>query len=443
MSERILVIDDSESMRKLISETLTNEGFTVDVASDGISAIRMIKSNPYDLITLDVEMPGLRGIEVLRIIKKIDTNICVIMVTSIATIQTAINAIRQGAYDYITKPFDTEDMILSLKRGLEQRHLFLENQRLMKHLQAMNEELEQKVLDRTRKLEESKRQLQVYAEQLEKKHNELEAAYAELKQLDQMKSEFITVASHELRTPLVAIQGYNSIMLKEKLGPLTERQRKGLLVAESNITRLANIVKDILDIARIDEKKLILRRMPVDMNELLGQVTDELRPLVEERNQHISFSPVPEAKPVHVDKGRIIQVLTNLIMNAIRFTPDHGTIQLGLEMLEPSETGATQFARIFISDTGIGIPEEYYDKIFERFFEIQSSEYHSSGTTEFKSGGSGLGLSIVKGIIQEHGGKVWVTSALSQGGQGSTFYFTVPVYSGSDPETAGETGPSD
>jgi signal transduction histidine kinase len=448
MNEKILVIDDSESMRNLISETLTGEGYSVDVATDGISAIRKIKSNPYDLITLDVEMPGLRGIEVLRIIKKIDAHICVIMVTSIASIQTAINAIRQGAYDYITKPFDTEDMILSIKRGLEQRHLFQENQRLMKHLQEMNEELERKVFDRTRKLEESKRQLQVYAEQLERKHRELEAAYAELKQLDQMKSEFITVASHELRTPLVAIQGYNSIMLKEKLGPLTERQKKGLLVSEANITRLANIVKDILDIARIDEKKLNLSRLPVDVNELLQQVTEEMRPLAEERNQQMSFLPGPNLPLVEIDKGRIIQVLTNLIMNAIRFTPDQGKIRLAstLYVSPESDNSKNRYVQLMISDTGIGIPEEYYEKIFERFFEVQSSEYHSSGTTEFKSGGSGLGLSIVKGIVEEHGGKVWVTSELAIGGHGSTFFFILPVKAESDetaPEPAQTLAPSD
>ncbi|MFC1852883.1 response regulator [candidate division CSSED10-310 bacterium] len=428
MDTKILVIDDSESMRNLISETLSKEGYAVDVASDGISAIRKIKNNPYDLITLDVEMPGLRGIEVLRIIKKIDMRIYVIMVTSIATIQTAINAIRQGAYDYITKPFDTDDMILSIKRALEQRRLFIENQQLMKHLQQMNEELEKKVLDRTRKLEESKRQLQVYATQLEKKHDELGVAYEELKELDRMKSEFITVASHELRTPLVAIQGYNSIMLKEKLGPLTERQQKGLLVSEANIARLSNIVKDILDIARIDEKKLSLKFKAVDIKNIIEQVIHEMTPLVDERNQEI-YSLIKEFHPsAYIDENRIIQVLTNLIMNAIRFTPDNGKISLDAKLAGDSGPDKN-FIKVSVIDTGIGIPEEYYGKIFDRFFEIQSSEYHSSGTTEFRSSGSGLGLSIVKGIIEEHGGRVEVVSNLSTGGVGSTFSFTVPVYS--------------
>lgn len=425
MKESILVIDDSESMRNLISETLTREGYNVEVATDGISAIRKIKNNLYDLITLDVEMPGLRGIEVLRIIKKIDSNICVIMVTSIATIQTAINAIRQGAYDYITKPFDTDDMILSIQRGLEKRHLFLENQKLMKHLQTINEELERKVLDRTRKLETSKKQLQIYAKQLEKKHHELEAAYRELKKLDEMKSEFITVASHELRTPLVAIQGYNSILLKEKLGPLNERQRRGLVVSESNIARLSNIVRDILDIARIDEKKLNLKFEPYDINEILQKITEEMNPLVEERNQTIEFVPDHDIGMVSIDYNRIIQVLTNLIMNAIRFTPDEGKITLSAHLDRSAEV---EMARISITDTGIGVPEEYRGKIFERFFEIQSSEYHSSGTTEFKSGGTGLGLSIVKGIVQEHNGRVWVESNDQNNGEGSVFSFTIPLH---------------
>ncbi|MBN2381502.1 response regulator [bacterium] len=437
MSEQILVIDDSESMRKLIAESLTKEGFSVDVATDGISAIRKIKSTLYDLITLDVEMPGLRGIEVLRIIKKIDEHICVIMVTSIANIQTAINAIRQGAYDYITKPFDTEDMMQSIKRGLEQRRLFLENQRLLKHLQTMNEELEQKVLDRTQKLEESKKQLQVYAHKLEKKHKELEEAYEHLKELDQMKSEFITVASHELRTPLVAIQGYNSILIKEKLGPLTERQRKGLLVSESNINRLSNIVRDILDIARIDEHKLSIRCVPSNIYSLLSEVLEELRPLAEERQQVICLIARNDLPQVWIDNTRIAQVLHNLIMNAIRFTPDQGKITLDAR-LDESIPEFKDMIIVSVSDTGIGISRKHFGQIFERFFEIQSSEYHSSGTTEFKSGGTGLGLSIVKGIVEEHGGKVWIESDLDEGGSGSTFSFTIPRYA------AGQTeeGPS-
>ncbi|MBI2567632.1 MAG: response regulator [Candidatus Schekmanbacteria bacterium] len=420
---RILTIDDSQTTRRLICDALTSDGYDVDTASDGITAISKIKNQRYDLLTLDVEMPGLHGIEVLRIVRKIDPEIVVIMVTNLDSIQTALHCIRQGAYDYVTKPFTSEEMVLAVGRGIEQRRLSRENKRLVENLRKMNEELEEKVRLRTRSLEESAQQLQVYAHELEHKNTQLEEAYRKLKELDRLKSEFITIASHELRTPLVAIQGYNSILLGGRMGSLSDSQRRGLQISGENIQRLTNIVQDILDISRIDSTCLDLRPKVFDLGELVAQLRDEAAPLAERRKQTISVAcrgPVP---PVYADRNRIIQVFYNLILNAIRFTPDGGSITLGVT--EPVPNAATH-VEMWVSDTGIGIEEKYYEQVFERFFEIQPSEHHSSGTIEFRSGGSGLGLSIVKGIVEQHGGKVWVSSELTRGGIGSTFTFTLP-----------------
>jgi signal transduction histidine kinase len=414
----ILVVDDSSSLRTVLAEALADAGFSVRTAEDGYAAIKRLKEARYALVTLDIEMPGLGGIEVLRIAKRLDPECCVLMVTSLNTLSAALDAIRMGAYDYITKPFEVEAVLASVRRGLERRSLQLENQRLLAHLTEANQALEVKVRDRTAQLAAANRQLEEANAALRETNRELEKAYQELKELDRLKSEFITIASHELRTPLVAIQGYTNIILQGRLGDLNERQRSGLQIAETNIHRLVAIVNDILDIARIDAHKLSLRPRPFGVHELLLQLKQEMQVLVDNRNQRMTVEEAAEPFVALADRDRVLQVLSNLISNAIRFTPDHGELLLGCRRAD--EAGLLE---VWVRDTGIGIERQFHRRIFEPFFEVQASEYHSSGSIEFRSGGTGLGLSIVKGIVEQHGGRVWVES---EPGKGSTFRFTLP-----------------
>jgi signal transduction histidine kinase len=413
-SGNILVVDDSSTLRAMLAEALEDAGYSVQTASDGYDAIKRLKEGRFDLITLDIEMPGLGGIEVLRIAKTLDPDACILMVTSLTALQAALGAIRMGAYDYITKPFDVEEVLVSVRRGLERRSLQMENARLLRHLTELNQRLEEMVRERTAELNTAN-------EALLQTNAQLERAFAELKELDRLKSEFITIASHELRTPLVAIQGYTNIILQGRLGPLNERQKTGLQVSETNIHRLVAIVNDILDIARLDSRKMQLRSSPFSVLELLEQMRLEMQILVENRSQSLTVEPsaADAGRLVAVaDRDRIAQVLSNLLSNAIRFTPDRGCIALGCDRVSPGTI------EVFVRDTGIGIEPQYHEKIFEPFFEVQSSEYHSSGSIEFRSGGTGLGLSIVRGIVEQHGGKVWVES---EPGKGSTFRFTLPA----------------
>jgi signal transduction histidine kinase len=411
---KILVVDDSSTLRAMLAEALEGAGYGVQTAFDGYDAIKKLKENRFDLVTLDIEMPGMGGIEVLRIAKRLDPDACVLMVTSLTALQAALGAIRMGAYDYITKPFDVEEILLSVRRGLERRALQIENARLLQHLTEMNQKLEEKVSERTAELNTAN-------EALRETNQSLERANSELQELDRLKSEFITIASHELRTPLVAIQGYTNIILNGRLGTLNDRQRSGLQVAETNIHRLVSIVNDILDIARLDSRRMQLQPTAVSMPEILEQMRVEMHVLVENRNQSLTVEPctdAPERLVAIADRARITQVLSNLLSNAIRFTPDQGAIAMGCKRVAPDTI------EVYVRDTGIGIEPQFHEKIFEPFFEVQSSEYHSSGSIEFRSGGTGLGLSIVRGIVEQHGGKVWVES---EPGKGSTFRFTLPA----------------
>ena len=415
MTERIpiLVVDDSPAICRAISEVLAGHGYDISMAHSGLDAISAAKIQKFALITLDVEMPGMAGIETLRILKAYDPDLFVIMVSGLSALQTALQAIRQGAYDYINKPFDPEDMLLSVQRALRQRALLLENRKLIEDLRTLNENLEGIVKQRRKELEDAHAELRV-------NHDKLEQAYTKLQELDKLKAKFITIASHELRTPLTSIRGYVDFLTKNRND--AERQARAIEGMERNLRRLTTIVTEITDVAKLREKQLVLNKELAHPRELIDTVLQEMLPFVETRKQFLE-SRISETLPqVLVDSARIRQVLCNLIMNAIRFTPDEGRICISVER----ESAPGTFVKFSVSDTGIGISDEEKEKIFDDFYESIPWQHHHSGTIQFQSGGIGLGLSVVKGIIEEHNGRIWVESSRSTGGSGSTFHFLLP-----------------
>lgn len=406
----ILVVDDSPTICKAIAETLVSHGFDVTTVNGGLDAIAAIKKRKFHLVTLDVEMPGMAGIDVLRIIKVYDPDLFVIMVSGLSALQTALAAIRQGAYDYINKPFDPDDMVLSVNRALRQRSLVLENRKLIDDLRMLNENLEALVVQRTKELERAHQELLL-------NHEELEKTYTRLKELDELKTKFIAIASHELRTPLTAIGGFAGLLTSGRISP--DKQQRAMESLEKNVGRLIAIVSEITDIARLRDKKLCFSKEPTDVSKLVRSVAQEMQPFVESRRQALQLN-TSEGLQVEADPSRIRQVIMHLLLNAIRFTPDEGTIEIS----SLRENGSL---RVSIHDTGIGIEESEMAKIFDEFYESAPYQHHHSGTIQFQSGGIGLGLAVVKGIIEEHGGKIWVESARSKGGSGSTFHFTLPL----------------
>jgi signal transduction histidine kinase len=254
--------------------------------------------------------------------------------------------------------------------------------------------------------------------------DELDHARGQLEHLEKSKSDFIAVAAHELKTPLTLIEGYASMLQDNPADdPMSGMYLKGI---NSGTRRLREIVDDMIDVSMIDNDLLSLSFQPVWVNRLLDTVNREVADTIKERRQHLKyrrFHGIDEM--TYGDGERLLQAFRNVVTNAIKYTPDGGTITVDGRMLPG-------FIEIVVSDTGIGIDPEHHAAIFEKFGRLGDVLTHSSGKTKFKGGGPGLGLPITKGIIEAHGGTIWVES---QGYDekrcpGSTFHILLPMRKG-------------
>lgn len=270
----------------------------------------------------------------------------------------------------------------------------------------------------------------------------LEQANEELQELNRLKSDFIAIVSHELRTPLASIMGYVDLMNDEETGPLNEEQKKYLEIIERNTDRLSRLINDILDISRIEAGRMDLLMQPLNLNELVQEVITTMQPQASEKELRV-FTFLPEGVPItQGDIDRVRQVVVNLLSNAIKFTPEGGEIRVSNYAVRIAEAAAEPMTALpphisqkdltslrktlpegswllaSVADTGMGIPKEVLHKIFEKFYQV-------GGAARQKMSGSGLGLSIAKGIARAHGGEIWAESPGP--GKGATFTLALPI----------------
>lgn len=273
----------------------------------------------------------------------------------------------------------------------------------------------------------------------------LEQSAAGLARLNKMKDSFLGLASHELKTPLTVIMGYTELLLSDMKESLNDTTIEMVQNIGSAAARLDSIIKDMIDVSMIDQKRLGLRLEPIDINELLEATVREMRFFFALRKQEIVMDLDRSAPAIRGDKTRLMQLLSNVVGNAIKFTPDGGTITISTSMRQLLRAGQStgfdhtlalsiekkpqQYIEIKIHDTGIGIDQDDQARIFDKFYEAGSIEEHSSGKVAFKSRGAGLGLSIAKGVIEMHGGEIWVESPgyNPQTCPGSTFFMLLPT----------------
>jgi signal transduction histidine kinase/GGDEF domain-containing protein len=317
------------------------------------------------------------GLQLLAEIAQSKPDILTVIMSAHGTIDTALEAMRRGACDYLTKPLNLEEMIIRVRKVIEGQQSFL------------------KIKD--------------YAAQLER-------ANQELRKIDEIKSEFVSVASHELRTPLATIKNAIQLILRGKAGEINETQSNFLSMAEKNINRLTSILNDILDLSRIESGRIEMKSEELDLREVIEFILSSLKPQADAKSIQLTKEIVAGFPLVYADREKIEQILTNLIGNSVKFTPEGGKISVLAKLFDE----ARKMVAISVSDSGIGIPGDQLDKVFKKFYQVEGSLHRSSG-------GTGLGLAITKGLVEAGEGSIWAESEV---GKGSTFTFTLPVSKG-------------
>ena len=243
------------------------------------------------------------------------------------------------------------------------------------------------------------------------KREEAEKYAKKLEGLDKIKDDFINVTAHELRTPLFPIKSQVELMLSGAYGDLSDKQKESLLMIKRNEERLHGLVADVLDVSRIESRKLQIVTGRAIIDKIVKEVVADFHPEAERRGLKLAVNVIPGLPEINADPQRIIQVVSNLINNAFKFSPDKSTIEINV-----SRQGEEILFQV--KDQGIGLSQENIKKLFTPFFQVES------GLVRERKG-TGLGLAICKGIVEAHGGKIWAESAGA--GQGSTFSFTLPI----------------
>lgn len=406
---KILYVEDDLSSQRLVQRILTAEGFEVVISDNGIGAIETARREKPDLILMDINISGLDGYEVstrMRTITGLE-NVPIIAVTAATLRGDRERALVAGCNGYIAKPIDVDrfsDQIRAYMVGLEDKVGSAEEQ--AEYLLEYNQRL---------------------VNRLEEKVRELERINAELQRVEKMKSDFVVLAGHELRTPLTVIYGYLQILKANPAIPGDEGSegspRHLLEKVSEAVQRLSEVIQDILNVSLIDANRLDLAHEPVFLNSVVQSVLHNLRNFGPQRKLIFDLGPGLKKVPViEGDPRRLHQAIGNIISNAIKYTPDGGTIAIDAEALE-------DVVHLWVKDTGVGIPPEELGHIFERFYVLEDVALHRSSKTAFKGGGLGLGLAVSKGILEAHAGKVWAESPGHDEEKlpGSTFHVLLPI----------------
>jgi len=517
---KILVVDDEPNVLITVQAILQAEGYDVDAIGDAELALESIREHQYDLVLTDLKMPKVDGLGIVAEVRKSSPNTVCVMMTGYASVDTALEAVQLGAYEYLLKPVEVAELKMAVSRSLERKRLSEIDTlyRIGNTANATPEvyRLAEEVSDAARrvlnltfaglawppeissagcdeelvalmripgvagKLESGsiilagdgvvavdqwadRHNLRAYAlvpgvsrgrlvcvlcahnngntyefhasaqrflrslagqaalalnnaaliSELRQNNRELEAANAKLRELDRLKSQFLSVATHELRTPLTVILGYTTMLADSLVDRLTAEEQESLVETASCCKRLIRLVNSMLDINQIESGRMPMSFEPADVRQLVNGTVTLFQHEAGKRNLALSVQIPARIPKITIDAERIQQVLINLIGNAVKFTPEGGSIRVALRhRAEPGEI------EISVSDTGVGIASQDQSHLFEEFAQVRRSR-----TGE----GVGLGLAISRRIVEAHDGSIRVSS---EQGRGSTFQVVLPVRQG-------------
>ncbi len=428
---RILVIDDEEGVLITIQAVLEEDGHVVRIAQKTDEGLNLLRQGAFDLVLTDLRIDERDGMDMLRAVKTIDPELVVIMLTGYASLKSAIQALRAGAYDYLIKPCDVNELKLTIARGLEKRGLALALKARVAELEDANARIAGFADELQEKVRAATAQLAAQVEATEHANAELARLYAveqqqtaHLQELNERKSSFLSMVAHELRTPLTGLRGFTDL-LRMRFGTLDARQERIITLVSQQVERLSDLVNELLSLTNIEQRRLVLRPAPADLVRCVTDVIERFALVYPLRE--ISFERQIECCPGSWDCDRLEQVLSNLLSNAIKYSSVGTSVTVTIALVPESAT-TDRFVRISVTDRGIGIPPEARAELFAKFFRASNAEAYQSGL--------GLGLFISNEIVQQHGG--WIEFE-SKEGAGTTFSIILPVH---DAELNETTAPS-
>jgi len=380
----ILIVDDEADVLDSLRHQF-HRSYRVLTCAAGAQAIEILQTDDVELILTDQRMPGMSGDQFLRQARQLKPDAIRMLFTGYADMQAVINAVNEGQiFRYILKPWDTVELEGIIRQGLEQYDLLAERRRLVTELQTANEEL--------------------------KKANE------ELARAGQLKTAFIEVASHEFNTPITLVLGLTEL-LRLSTFSRPDQEQEILRQITTSGRQLARLVTNMLTLLRAEDFRRTLQPRPLNLVELIKGVVDQVRPFILVRRLQLRTELADDLGSFEIDADKISAVLINLLTNAIKFTPDGGTIELVARLAEDDA------AVIQVADRGVGLEPQALEHLFQPFFTQLDPSRHSSGDFGFCKRGLGLGLSIAKQFVEMHGGRI---AAESREGGGTRITVRLP-----------------
>jgi len=360
----LLIVDDEAGVVSALQRLFRDANYNVYTASSGTEGLAILdQETMIDLVISDMRMPKMDGAEFFEHVSHQWPATLRILLTGDTERTATIAAVNKGhIYYYINKPWDNNALLLTVKHALAHKRL-VEKNLLLKH-----ENIKQ-------------------------------------------QKEFISIVSHELRTPLTAIYGSLKLLTSGALGRLPKEIQKTIEIAERNSERLTRLTNDILDIERLESGHAVIEHESLSLLPCIEQAVEAIRPYSAQYNVNLTVRSSYDDAVTYGDSFRLKQVLTNLISNAVKFSPPYGEVTISLKKSDGQ-------IYISVSDHGRGIPEEFRDRIFGKFSQVESDDAH-------KKGGCGLGLAIAKEIVELHGGSIGLDSEL---GHGTRFFFTLSEF---------------
>jgi signal transduction histidine kinase len=379
----LLVVDDEPEVVQSLQDLLRFD-YRVLGAQRASEGLRLLDREEIHVVMTDQRMPEMTGVEFLERTRASHPDVVRLLFTGYADVQAVVDAINQGnVFRYITKPWDVDELKLLLKQATERYDLLIERRELLKELQEKN--------------------------------CRLEALNVELHEANELKLSFIKVASHELRTPLTVVMGLSELARQQPIGD--ENVQLWLEQIYQSSRRLNQRIDQIVELLLAGNFNRPLARTAVNLGELLTQSASEVTPFVAERHQVLDVHVDANLGTLAIERDKIHDSVVHLLINAIKFTPDGGTIRLSGKRV------ADRGVEICVSDTGIGIDPARLKHIFDPFFTEFDVSTHTSGVFEFRRHGMGVGLALVKAFVEMHGGTVEVSSAV---GAGTSFVIRLP-----------------